>query len=109
MRTIRTSTIACAVALAAVLSLAPLRAQTTQTALSTEAGTLPDQFAGRARLMAGKYDWPPGEPLVWLPLPCGRGSITCRFHESAIGEGCSKFGSGRSESSLQLPFFGSSI
>ncbi len=38
MRTIRTRTIACAVAMAAVLSLAPLRAQTTQAALSKEAG-----------------------------------------------------------------------
>ena len=64
MRTIRTSTIACAVAMAAVLSLAPLRAQTTQTtqaALSKEAGTLSDKFAGLARVMAGKYDWKPGE------------------------------------------------
>ena len=45
MRTIRTRTVACAVAMAAVLSLAPLCAQTTQTALSTEAGTLSDKFA----------------------------------------------------------------
>src|SRR6478609_3186564 len=59
MRTIRTRTIACAVAMAAVLSLAPLRAQTTQTALSKEAGTLSDKFAGLARVMAGKYDWKP--------------------------------------------------
>jgi uncharacterized damage-inducible protein DinB len=64
MRTIRTRTIASAVAMAAVLSLAPLRAQTTQTtqaALSKEAGTLSDKFAGLARVMAGKYDWKPGE------------------------------------------------
>jgi uncharacterized damage-inducible protein DinB len=50
--------------MAAVLSLAPLRAQTTQTtqtALSKEAGTLSDKFAGLARVMAGKYDWKPGE------------------------------------------------
>src|SRR5258708_40352893 len=40
MGTIRTRTIACAVAMAAVLSVAPLRAQTTQAALSKEAGTL---------------------------------------------------------------------
>src|SRR3984893_722161 len=60
MRTIRTRTITCAVAMAAVLSLAPLRAQTTQTALSKEAGTLSDKFAGLARVMAGKYDWKPG-------------------------------------------------
>src|SRR5437764_8673380 len=61
MRTIRTRTIACAVAMAAVLSLVPLRAQTTQAALSKEAGTLSDKFAGLARVMAGKYDWKPGE------------------------------------------------
>src|SRR5262249_55139836 len=61
MRTIRTGAIACAVAMAAVLGLAPLRAQTTQTALSKEAGTLSDKFAGLARVMAGKYNWKPGE------------------------------------------------
>ena len=61
MRTIRRRTMACAVAMAAVLSLAPLRAQTTQAALSKEAGTLSDKFAGLARVMAGKYDWKPGE------------------------------------------------
>jgi uncharacterized damage-inducible protein DinB len=60
MRTIRTRTISCAVAMAAVLGLAPLRAQTTQTALSKEAATLSDKFAGLARVMAGKYDWKPG-------------------------------------------------
>src|SRR5580692_2377918 len=61
MRTIRTRTIVCAVAMVAVLSLAPLRAQTTQAALAREAGTLSDKFAGLARVMAGKYDWKPGE------------------------------------------------
>src|SRR3979490_1816598 len=60
MRTIRTRTITCAVAMA-VLSLAPLRAETTQAALSKEAGTLSDKFAGLARVMAGKYNWKPGE------------------------------------------------
>jgi uncharacterized damage-inducible protein DinB len=61
MRTIRTKTIVCAVAMAAVLGLAPLRADTTQAALSKEAGTLSDKFAGLARVMAGKYEWKPGE------------------------------------------------
>src|SRR5437764_13577177 len=61
MKTIRTRTTTCKVAMAVVLSLAPLRAQTTQTALSKEAGTLSDKFAGLARVMAGKYDWKPGE------------------------------------------------
>ena len=61
MRTIRTRRIACTVAMAAVLSLAPLRAQTTQAALSREAATLSDKFAGLARVMVGKYNWKPGE------------------------------------------------
>jgi len=52
---------ASAVAMAAVLSPAPLRAQTTQAALSREAGTLSSKFAGLARVMAGKYDWKPAE------------------------------------------------
>jgi uncharacterized damage-inducible protein DinB len=61
MRTIRTRTIASAVAMAAALSPAPLRAQTTQAALSKEAGTLSDKFVGLARVMAGKYNWKPAE------------------------------------------------
>src|SRR3981189_367704 len=60
MRTIRTRTAACVGAWAGVLSLAPLRAETTQAALSKEAGTLSDKFAGLARVMAGKYNWKPG-------------------------------------------------
>ena len=59
MRTIRTRTMACAVAVA--LGLAPLRAQTTQAALSREAATLSDKFVGLARVMVGKYNWKPGE------------------------------------------------
>jgi uncharacterized damage-inducible protein DinB len=61
MRTIRTRMIACAVAMATMLSLAPLRAETTQAALAKEAGTLSDKFAGLARVMTEKYDWKPGE------------------------------------------------
>ena len=59
MRMIPMATIACAMAMA-VVSQGPLRAQTIQAALSTEAGTLSDKFAGLARVMAGKYDWRPG-------------------------------------------------
>ena len=36
-------------------------AQTIQAALSTEVGTLSDTFTGMARVMAGKYDWKPGQ------------------------------------------------
>jgi uncharacterized damage-inducible protein DinB len=60
MKTIRTKTMASAVAIAAALSPAPVRAETTQAALSKEAGTLSDKFTGLARVMAGKYDWKPG-------------------------------------------------
>lgn len=35
--------------------------QTVQAALAKEAGTLSDKFAGLARVMAGKYDWKPGQ------------------------------------------------
>jgi uncharacterized damage-inducible protein DinB len=52
---------ACVVAIAAALSIAPLRAQTTQATLSKEAGTLSDKFTGLAKAMAGKYDWKPAQ------------------------------------------------
>jgi uncharacterized damage-inducible protein DinB len=65
MTTTRTRTIAGAVAMAAALGTGPLGGaqtkQTTQAALSREAGTLSDKFAGLARVMAGKYDWKPAE------------------------------------------------
>jgi uncharacterized damage-inducible protein DinB len=61
MRIMQNRTMACAVAIAAALTIAPLEAQTTQAALSQEAGTLSSKFAGLARVMAGKYDWKPGE------------------------------------------------
>ena len=60
MRTIRMDTIGYAAAIAA-LSLSSLRAQTVQASLAKEAGTLSDKFSGLARVMAGKYDWKPGE------------------------------------------------
>jgi hypothetical protein len=34
---------------------------TVQTALAHDVGTLSDKFVGLARVMAGKYDWKPGE------------------------------------------------
>ena len=60
MRTIRMGTVGCAAAIA-VLSLSSLQAQTVQASLAKEAGTLSDKFSGLARVMAGKYDWKPGE------------------------------------------------
>ena len=60
MRTIRMGTVGHAAAIAA-LSLSSLQAQTVQASLAKEAGTLSDKFSGLARVMAGKYDWKPGE------------------------------------------------
>jgi uncharacterized damage-inducible protein DinB len=57
--------VACTLAIVAAVSVAPSHAQpasqTPQAALSKEAGTLSDKFSGLARVMAGKYDWKPGE------------------------------------------------
>ncbi len=52
---------------AAVLFAAPAAAQmsapptTLQAGLAKDAGTLSDKFAGLAKVMAGKYDWKPGQ------------------------------------------------
>src|SRR3954453_18163617 len=68
----------CALFLAAVLTAMPASAQQSsastagapaataqpsnlQTALANDVGTLSDKFVGLARVMAGKYDWKPGE------------------------------------------------
>jgi uncharacterized damage-inducible protein DinB len=61
MKTIRIGAAACALLVLAGLSAPPLKAQTAQAALNKEAGTLSDKFSGLARVMAGKYDWKPGE------------------------------------------------
>jgi len=51
----------------AVLIAAPAAAQMAapasklQNALASDAGTLSDKFAGLAKVMAGKYDWKPGQ------------------------------------------------
>src|ERR1700689_5213401 len=58
MRTIRIGSVACTLAIVAAAQLA---SQTPQAAFTKEAGTLSDKFAGLARVMAGKYDWKPGE------------------------------------------------
>src|SRR5215472_301047 len=60
MRTIRMGTVGCAAAIAA-LSLSSLQAQTVQASLANEAGALSDKFSGLARVMAGKYEWKPGD------------------------------------------------
>jgi uncharacterized damage-inducible protein DinB len=60
MRTIRMGTVGYAAAIAA-LSLSSLQAQTVQASLANEAGALSDKLSGLARVMAGKYDWKPGD------------------------------------------------
>jgi uncharacterized damage-inducible protein DinB len=63
MKTIRIGSVAYALAIIALVSVTPLQAQpgaqSEQTALAKEAGTLSDKFTGLARVMAGKYDWKP--------------------------------------------------
>ena len=65
MRTIRYRTTGCAFTILAALSLPLLQAQpatqTVQASLVKEAGTLSEKFTGLARVMAGKYDWKPGQ------------------------------------------------
>ena len=63
MRTIRIRHAACALAIAAAWMAPRAEAQpaNVQTAFSNDAGTLSDKFAGLARVMAGKYDWKPGQ------------------------------------------------
>src|ERR1700751_2183035 len=55
----------CALAIIATVGVTPSQAQvpaqSVQTALSQEAGTLSDKFTGLARVMAGKYEWKPGQ------------------------------------------------
>ncbi len=65
MRARRIGSVACTLAIAALAGVASSHAQppsqTPQSALAKEAGTLSDKFGGLARVMAGKYDWRPGE------------------------------------------------
>jgi len=53
-----------ALAVIAAVTATPSQAQpaeAVQAALSKDAGTLSDKFTGLARVMAGKYDWRPGQ------------------------------------------------
>src|SRR6266404_2520348 len=65
MRTIRIASVVSALAIITAVSVTPSQAQpaaqSVQAALSQEAGTLSDKFTGLARVMAGKYDWKPGQ------------------------------------------------
>src|SRR3989338_8550662 len=71
MKTIEVRHMVCAFTVAAALFAAPLAAQQSsgaatpppgiQTTLANDVGTLSDKFVGLARVMAGKYDWRPGQ------------------------------------------------
>ena len=61
MRTFRITSEFLTLAIIAAVTATPSHAQPIQAALSKEAGTLSDKFVGLARVMAGKYDWKPGE------------------------------------------------
>ena len=52
---------ACALAAALMVPMATAQPAGIQVALTKEAGTLSDKFSSLARVMAGKYDWRPGE------------------------------------------------
>jgi hypothetical protein len=61
MKTLRIASAWHVLAITTAVTATPSHAQTVQAALSKEAGTLSDKFTGLARVMAGKYDWKPGE------------------------------------------------
>ncbi len=63
MKKILTQYGVCALTLAAALTTPMAQAQPAamQAAFAKDAGTLSDKFTGLARVMAGKYDWKPGQ------------------------------------------------
>src|ERR1700734_1498772 len=63
MKRILTQYWVCALALMAVLTTPMAQAQPAgmPAAFAKDAGTLSDKFTGLARVMAGKYDWKPGQ------------------------------------------------
>jgi uncharacterized damage-inducible protein DinB len=63
MKKILTQYGVCALTLAATLMTPVAQAQPAgmQAAFAKDAGTLSDKFTGLARVMAGKYDWRPGQ------------------------------------------------
>jgi uncharacterized damage-inducible protein DinB len=61
MKEILTKFGALALAVALMVPLAQAQAAKIQTVFGQDAGTLSDKFTGLARVMAGKYDWKPGQ------------------------------------------------
>ena len=52
---------ACVLAVALMMPLAQAQSAKIQAAFGDDAGTLSKKFTGLARVMAGKYDWKPGQ------------------------------------------------
>ena len=61
MKKILTQYGVCALAIALMVPLAQAQPAGMQAAFAKDAGTLSDKFSGLAHVMAGKYDWKPGE------------------------------------------------
>ena len=61
MKKILTKCGALALAVALMVPLAHAQPAGIQTAFGKDAGTLSDKFTGLAHVMAGKYDWKPGQ------------------------------------------------
>ncbi|GGH00170.1 DinB family protein [Silvibacterium dinghuense] len=61
MKKILTQFGACALAVALVAPWAQAQTAKFQSAFGEDAGTLSKKFTGLARVMAGKYDWKPGQ------------------------------------------------
>jgi len=61
MKKILTQYGVCALAVALMVPLALAQPAGIQAAFGKDAGTLSDKFTGLARVMAGKYDWKPGQ------------------------------------------------
>ena len=61
MKKILTQYGVCALAFALMVTLAQAQPAGIQAAFGKDAGTLSDKFTGLARVMAGKYDWKPGQ------------------------------------------------
>jgi uncharacterized damage-inducible protein DinB len=61
MKKILTQYVVCALAAALMVPLAQAQPAGLQAAFAKDAGTLSDKFTGLARVMAGKYDWKPGQ------------------------------------------------
>ncbi len=66
-------------------------AQTIQAALATEVGTLSEKFTGMARVMAGQYDWEPGQGVrsageVFNLIVMENGILAATLTGATVGE-----------------------